>query len=95
MQWVDFRLQYHTSYNESSELELDSEAVKKIWVPSIYFPSAKKTLTSKSLSDNIKMTIFENGTVKYSQRFVSYLNPLFCGKNIAAIICTKPDRNQQ
>ena len=71
VEWVDYRLNYSTSYNESSELELDAEAVKNVWIPSVYFPGAKTTKTMSSLSDNIKMTIFENATVRYSQRLVS------------------------
>ena len=70
LDWIDFRLKYNTSYDEKSELELDAEAVKNIWIPSIYFPDAKNTKTMSSLADNIKMAIFENGLVQYRQRLV-------------------------
>ena len=70
MQWVDFRLAYKSDMVDSIGLQLDGNVKNKLWIPNIYFPHGKRGIMHDMVRDNIQLQVFENGTVRYSHRYV-------------------------
>ena len=66
--WEDYRLNYSTPQPETQSIQLDGRALDMIWVPNIFFPHEKKGKKHEMTQSNIRLQIYENGTVLFSQR---------------------------
>ncbi|CAG2211204.1 unnamed protein product [Mytilus edulis] len=66
-EWVDRRLQFDTKENLSN-ISLDNEITKEIWVPDLAFTSDTHTYFHELTRPNRLMIIYPNGKVVYSIR---------------------------
>lgn len=73
LRWVDERV-YHVNakqffeLNKIESLDFDSENIKKVWVPDIFFPNEKKGSFHKIMTDNQMMRLYKGGTILYISR---------------------------
>ncbi|CAG5120049.1 unnamed protein product, partial [Candidula unifasciata] len=73
LRWEDKRI-YHDKaaqyFNASKlgSLDFDSENIKKVWVPDIFFPNEKKGSFHVIMTQNQMMRLYKGGTMLYISR---------------------------
>ncbi|BFZ24039.1 hypothetical protein BsWGS_27078 [Bradybaena similaris] len=73
LKWQENRINYVMAanyFNESRQhfVDFDSENIKKVWVPDIFFPNEKKGSFHVIMTENRMMRFYKGGTMLYISR---------------------------
>ncbi|KAK2141333.1 hypothetical protein LSH36_1118g00025 [Paralvinella palmiformis] len=70
-QWVDERLSFT---DQDTPVQLPPQSLDILWLPDIYFPNEKEGRWHIITVPNKAITVFPNGTIRYSSRLTLRLN---------------------
>ncbi|CAL1539755.1 unnamed protein product [Lymnaea stagnalis] len=73
LRWTDTRIYHDKAHNlflqsKLQSLDFDSENIKKVWVPDIFFPNEKKGSFHDIMTQNQMMRLYQGGTILYISR---------------------------
>ena len=59
---------YESQYKDVDYFEIDTENMKKLWIPDLYFPNEKRASYHRVMSSNTGMKYYPDGMIDYSAR---------------------------